>query len=391
MMRKLTLLLLLMTIAMPATAARRVTMEQLQQVITSARGDSDTNIAKELAGLELTERASFAWLARWEADLPGPAARQALVALVDVSVFLDPPANEIPKMETPDLSTQSWIMSAVVNYVNSTIPELLDFYATQKTILYEDWPPNYEYKGIISARYIPLHIVSDTSTTILHRTGREVVDAGPETQDRNPARRNAGLPTSGVFGPILGTVLSDSVKSKLSWSHWEQGAAGVMAVFRFQVPRNNSHYEVKWCCKQGKNAGELRQISGYHGEMAVDPEDGAILRLTVIADLEKGALSRSNVISGLEHDLPISVANMMVEYAPVEIGDDSFICPVKNVSLLRARVPAPGRGASASHIELGPEKTLLNDVAFGNYREFPGETHILTGNPAEPDGKLPER
>ena len=391
MMRKLTLLLLLMTIAMPAIAAQRVTLEQLQQVLTSARGEPDANIAKELAGLELTERASFAWLARWEAELPGPAARQALVALVDVSVFLDPPANEIPKMETPDLSTQSWIMSAVVVYVNSTIPELPNFYATQKTTHYEDSPAHYESKGIISARYIPLHDVGDSSTTVLHRDGGEVVDAGPLTQDLNPARRDGSLPTSGVFGPILRTVLSDAIKSKLSWSHWEQGAAGALAVFRFQVPRDNSHYEVKWCCRQGKNADELRQISGYHGEMAVDPEDGAILRLTVIADLESSTHSRSNEISGLEHNLPIYVANMMVEYASVKIGDDSFICPVKNVSLLRARMPVLGRGAFASHMELGPEKIVLNDVAFGNYREFPEETHTLTGNPAEPGGKPPER
>ena len=165
-----------------------------------------------------------------------------------------------------------------------------------------------------------------------------------------------------------------------------------MAVFRFQVPRDNSHYEVKWCCRQGgKNAGELRQISGYHGEMAVDPDDGAILRLTVIADLQSGALSRSKENSGLEHNLPISVANMMVEYAPVEIGDDRFFCPVKNVSVLRARMLVPGRGAFASHMELGPEKTVLNDVTFGNYREIPEATHTLTGNPAEPNSKPPER
>jgi hypothetical protein len=294
-------------------------------------------------------------------------------------------------METPDLDAQRRIMAAVADYVSKTIPKLPNFFATRRTIRFEDWPFNYLAMGMVPIRYIPLHVVAESSATVLYRDGREVVDAEPVVMDRKSSRRGGGLSTWGVFGPILGIVLVDAGQSKLSWSHWEQGEAGPLAVFRYQVPQDKSHYEVKWCCMYGsKNADEIQRISGYHGEMAVDPENGAILRLSVIADPEIKTLSRLNEISDLKEEVPISVANMMVEYAPVEVGGKSFICPVKSVSLSRARMPVIGQGESGPSIELGPEKTMLNDVAFGNYHQFRGETRILTEDSAKPDGNQPE-
>src|SRR6202041_4090715 len=69
-MRKLALLLLLAGIALPAVAARNVTVEQLEQVMAAAHGKPDAKLAQQFSGLELTERLSAARLSRWEADLP---------------------------------------------------------------------------------------------------------------------------------------------------------------------------------------------------------------------------------------------------------------------------------------------------------------------------------
>jgi hypothetical protein len=91
-MRKLTLLLFLMGIAFPAFATKRVTVEQLEQVLVAAHGKPDAEVARQLSDLELAERLSSATLSRWEAELPGTEARQALIALADISAFLDLPA-----------------------------------------------------------------------------------------------------------------------------------------------------------------------------------------------------------------------------------------------------------------------------------------------------------
>ena len=239
-MQKLGLLLLAAGIAVPGFAATRVTVEQLEHVLAAAHGKPDLKVAKQLSDLELSERLSAAKLSRWEADSPGPESRQALVALADLSVFLDPPAAEIPATATPDMDTQRKIMAQAVDYAVRTISKLPDFFATRDTIHFEDTPPRQLDTG-----YRQLHPVARTSATLLYRDGKEVVDSG--AAKGSPSQQAApALTTSGVFGLILGTVLVDSSHGKLVWSHWEQAAAGAEAVFHYAVSREQSHYRVEF-------------------------------------------------------------------------------------------------------------------------------------------------
>jgi hypothetical protein len=217
---------------------------------------------------------------------------------------------------------------------------------------------------------------------VLFRDGWEVVDSGAAKHKKNDTD-SPGLITSGVFGPILGMVLVDAAQGKLVWSQWEQGTVGPLAVFRFVIPREKSHYRVEFCCVPGdQGSGIFRQFSGYHGEIAVDPENGAILRLTVEADLKRSD--------------PLVRSDIMVEYAPVEIGGRSYVCPVKSVSITLAPPAGPEmqryRGelldqqswAGREHLQ-----TLLNDVVFAQYHLFRAESRILTGDSGEAYGNPP--
>jgi hypothetical protein len=109
--------------------------------------------------------------------------------------------------------------------------------------------------------------------------------------------------------------------------------------------------------------------ASYHGEIAFDPANGAILRITMEAEMPQGEL--------------VSKAGMMVEYGPVEIGGKSYICPVKSVSVLQAHT-TQNQGAYSRSNYKGPAKTFLNDVTFGQYRRFGSETRILTGDSLAP-------
>ena len=100
-MQQLVLLLFIGGMALPALSARRVTVEQLERVLTAAHGKSDAEIARQLSELELTERLNETRLTRLEAELPGSEARQALLVLGDGSAFLDLPAAEIPATPAP--------------------------------------------------------------------------------------------------------------------------------------------------------------------------------------------------------------------------------------------------------------------------------------------------
>ena len=129
----------------------------------------------------------------------------------------------------------------------------------------------------------------------------------------------------------------------------------------------------------------FQQYTGYNGEIAVDPVNGTILRLTLKADLKAPD--------------PLLRSDIMVEYGPVEIGGQTYICPTKSVSVtLAPTLPSntfemqryrgllldQDKYAAMEHLQ-----TLLNDAAFVQYHLFRAETRILTGDNATPDQKPP--
>jgi hypothetical protein len=354
-MRRLQILLLLIGVSLPSFAAKRVTVAQLEQELRAARGKRDGKVADLIAGLELSERLTSARLNSWQARLPGDKSRQSLRVLADLSAFLNPPASEIPALAAPNFAVQSRIMSLAVDYTKRTLQKLPNFFARRDTVLYEDDPPR-RLADMTSLPYQPIHPVNKSSEVVLYRDGKEVVDLGKVKRRKyNPNART--LTTHGVFGPILSNTLVDAASGKLTWSRWEQGAAGPEAVFRFSVPMEKSHYQVAFCCFLAylKDNGDFRKVPAYHGEIAIDPEDGTILRLSLVADLDPTD--------------PVGVSNIMVEYGSVEIGGKNYICPIRSVSMWVA---------TASTFEA--TQTLLNDVDFAQYHLFRSESRVLLGN-----------
>ena len=127
--RTVALLLLVAGITFPALAATSVTGDQLEQILVAAHGKRDAKVAKQLLGLELTERLSTTRFSSFREDLPGSKTRQALMALADMSAFLDLPATEIPVIAKPDPEAQHEMISLMMNYVKTTIHQLPNFFA----------------------------------------------------------------------------------------------------------------------------------------------------------------------------------------------------------------------------------------------------------------------
>src|ERR1035441_4617403 len=114
-MKRFASIFVVLMLALPAWAAKRVTVDQLEQILTASRYNPDAEVARHLSDLELTERLSSTRIARWKAILPGDKAQAALVALADASEFLDPPAAEIPATAPPDLAAQRRILALTVS------------------------------------------------------------------------------------------------------------------------------------------------------------------------------------------------------------------------------------------------------------------------------------
>ncbi len=365
-MHKLILCIVLAGLSLPVYAAKAVTVAQLEEMLGASKYKPDAEVANQLSDLELSERLSAARFLTLKAGLPDEKAQQALVALADQSQFLDPPASEIPSTATPDFAAQRRIMSLVVAYVSKSIPRLPNFFANRVTTSYEDTP--HVVGNDFTIPYQPLHQVGNNSATVLYRDGREVVVTGT-AKDERPN----GLNTWGVFGPVLGTVLEDAARSKLAWSHWEQGATGPLAVFSYAVPKERSHYLVDFCCvaelaaTRDANLRPFSQIVAYHGEIAADPKSGAILRLLLDADMKASD--------------PVAQASIVVEYGPVVIGGNTYICPVKSISRTLAQtLQFDPRYQFPLADTLQPLKMALNDVVFDQFHVFRAEARLVADN-----------
>lgn len=372
--------------------AESVTVQQLTTLIARLHHTSDAKAAQELQSRTLTERLSPAALQTLTAELPGDQSRRALRVLADTSVFLDPPPSEIPNRPAPTAAEQGQILAHVLDFVTGQIPQLPNFLATRVTLHFEETPQDYQQTpaGYTLVPFQPLHLTRSSTADVRYVQGREVVDPVVVAGKKQPAP-DMGLRTWGIFGPVLVTLWTDISRSHLAFSHWEQGPSGVLAVFHFDVPEAQSHYQVDFCCTEDSEHTHLRDFrnfAGYTGEIAVDPASGAILRLQIEAGLPPhGFMER---------------AAIAVEYGPVLIGGKAYICPVRSIALSRAREThyvtsvledfgvmnpnpvAPSERPKQTTLKTGPMQSMLNESLFGQYHVFRASARMLGKDESAP-------
>jgi hypothetical protein len=354
-MRTFTLLLCLFAISGPAFAAKPISVQQLDQLLTASQAKHDGQLADTLSELVLTQRMSTSRLQQWLARLHGKKSQQALIALADLSAFLDPPPEDTPINPTPSLAEQRAMIALSITYIKQTIRQLPNLFATQMTTSFQEMQP----KSGRVAGDTGLYAAGSYSANIVYRDGGEEVLPSPAGRTKRPF----GLVTSGEFG-LIGTVLEDALNSSLSWSRWEQTAQGIAAVYRYSVPADKSHYQVGLSSprKSSKDRVVIQHFSAYTGEIAVDPHTGTIVRLLMKAMPTP--------------DEALIKANILVEYGPLTIDGKTYVCPLRSVALsVAAQLDA------LAHPLSDPQflHTSLNDVTFEQYHLFHADVRILNG------------
>lgn len=165
-------------------------------------------------------------------------------------------------------------------------------------------------------------------------------------------------------------VVTNLLNGKVAWSHWEQTADGPAAVFRFIVTEDKSTYIVRYCCDRINGSPKRFTLTpAYHGEIALNPATGAVLRIVLITDLKP--------------DVNLKRVDIVVDYGPVDIGGHTYICPVRSVSISTDNEPVIKR-ISNGMIWLGPGIIAINDVVFDHYHEFRGEMRIVPPDSSAP-------
>jgi hypothetical protein len=405
-MRKLILTGLIAILALPAGAAKRLTVAQLEQKLDafSQAHRDDVAIVMQLSEMELTERLTEGTLESLHKKLPlGPKTSLALQLLADQSALLDPPANEIPGAVYPDAATQAKLLAAARNYVQETLPRLPNLLATRTTYSFDDSPQ------ALKENYLPVragfHLIGRSSQEIAFSDSK-VIDSPLETEDqlavKSPAPRSVqmplqlGLHPGSEYGWATALVMADSANGQITWSHWEQKSDGLIAVFHYSVPPNASHYVVSYCCIRPSSidlqtsrrrmagmpgtttdvdAQSLTEKPGYHGSISIDPATGAILRVTIDADMKIGA--------------PLARAAFIVQYGPVVLGDRASIFPQWSMTLSEEQ-------GNPAVVNRDPPARVLNETTFSHYHRLGSSMRMIavpvdnaSGNPPADPSAVP--
>ena len=383
-MNNLTIAAILISLTLPALAAGKITVAQLEQLVTAAHSISDKAAAEQIGALILSERISNARLEKMESQLPGPESKSALDALACAAQFLDLPSSDIPQTPPPSIDQQRAIVLRAVQFAADNLHQMPDLLATRKTVEYlnveyapQSWTskmasdnaarPDFDIQG-------PFRTVGSSQAAMVYRNGHEEFDHG----GASASPRTYRVINRGAFGEFLRLVMTDMIQSSITFSHWEQDRGKTLAVFRYSVPKGKANYQWTYCCTDGPGGKRLlvQDPAAYRAELAIDPQTGAVMRLVVKTDPD------SNVILK---------ASEAVEYGPVDIGERQYFCPVKDVVLFITR----DYDAEAGNFAVGEQpdflstvrssntpflSVALNHASFDNYHVFRSNVQILSSD-----------
>jgi VWFA-related protein len=394
-MRRLILLGLIALVVLPAGASRHVTVAQLEQILTNAASHhSDDDVVRLFGDLELTERYTNDQRRRLAEKLHlGPRTTVALQLLADESAFLELPRADLPNTPAPDAATEQHILNGARRYVIDTLPRMPNLLATRSTFRFDNSPQTVKVnEWPVRAG---LHLMGSSSREFTLRDDVLIQNAEMKSAAGSGgqaySRPETGLRTAGEFGPFLVMIMHDTFKGKIAFHHWEPSFYGPLAVFRYSVPKDASNYTVDYCCladqlgvrlQQGGRRGgsvpppsdlqddpskHFHKMPAYHGSLFIDPATGAILRITMQAELD---------IDG-----PVTRADVLVEYGPVMIGDRKFICPLLSLALTQ--------GPAGTNATLGlPPERQITEASFTQYHRLGSSVRVIA-NEAEADAPNP--
>jgi hypothetical protein len=365
-MKRFGWILVLLMAASPAWAAKKITVQQLKDMLVSMQQEkkTDSEMADALRQVELSEELTRSAMNSLAQYVSGPHTTEQIYVLEARSAVLPPPAADLPSTPAPDAAAQKAILDKGLDYATKTYAQLPALTATKTTIRFQD---NFEALAsssgmhssakemtsdpavVTASQYV--HYINSTETPVAFQNGAEML---PTAKDKTPWGANGQIALH-EQGPVLSSILSEALAAgKIDWLRWETINGKTAAVYAFTVDKKKSHYAVDYCCfpdvdqtgsvrftsasgfgagQPGGSAGasggakgnlqtttrwnEYKATVPYHGEIFVDPDTGIVVRLVTIADFKNS----DNV-----HQ-----EDQRIDYAPVAVGGKTMVLPIKTV------------------------------------------------------------
>jgi len=379
-LRSLVFISLLMGTALPA-CAERTTVAKLEQIIAEnaattpsvvqhslnsdeiadiAGSDLLTNddgrLASRLADLELEERLSTVSLYRLAGRYKlGSRAQMVLQQIAERSALLKLPPSEQMVRSAPDDEAQRAMLNAARDYVFGKLSHLPDFVATRTTTTFVDASAPLKLLSPNTAQFRRSDMVQQEIT---FRDGKEILQPASGALNGKSAEESAAFQSRGEFGTQAAILIMDVQAGSISFDHWEDTLGGIAAVYQYSVARTNSHYEVTDHCE---GEASFHDLPGYHGSIAIAPQTGAILRITLEAEADK--------------DDPVSHIASVIEYGPVVIANRRYLCPLRSLTFMMQKAD----GCSQHRRKLQKPINMFNRTIFSNYHRFGSSSTILYG------------
>ena len=194
-LRPLLILGVLAVTALPSQCEKRLSITQLERLLVedNSRHKPDFDIAKQIAGVALTERISDTSFARLKAICASsPQASLALRLLADQSEFLDLPASESVDKAGPERGAEAHMLGSARAYVLQTLIRLPNFLARRTINLFDDTPRAVR-PGEWPTR-AGLHLVGTSRSEVSVSREREI--------SRRLRARRCGSRKSGLFRAV---------------------------------------------------------------------------------------------------------------------------------------------------------------------------------------------
>jgi len=390
MRRRLWLALAQLTfLSLPVCAASRITVQQLTEILASARTSHapDGETARKIGRLALKERLSSDTLSTLQLGL-GELTRQALALAADQSAFLDPPAAEIAPGHAPTPAEQQAMLQAALVYVFHYVSVLPNLVCRETIYRFDDAStPDRHYRvGELHLRDTmagELTVRGGAESFVLQETGAGAPGGKPSLTNQS-ADPKVGMTTSGEFGSALAALFAGGTQ-RFVWRRWETVDGKRVAVFDYSVPRSDSRFTVSWSGERGGQEGhrDFSRRSGYRGEVSIDPASGGILRLT------EQAVS-------LPADFPVQRSDTAVVYRAVNLGGRFMLCPARSITIMEghpSNAPVHEQLLATSEIDvvnLTSFAHYLNRVEFTLYRLFQADSKLSFDTPSKPPAVPPE-
>ncbi|MFZ0393201.1 MAG: hypothetical protein WCF17_02175 [Terracidiphilus sp.] len=328
-----------------AAKTRKITFEQLKQMLVSAHqaNTRDPDLARDLEDVELTEELTHNDLESLGPDVPGQLTTEQLFILEAESATLPPPASDIPTAAAPDAAAQKAILDKATDYATKTYAQSPAVTATKDTRRFQDGVemPKQTFgahsTGTFAPTITPIRYTTADEAQVTFRNGAE--QAPP--QDKGQWGANGMIAMLGQ-PPDLATVLDEAQQTgKIGWLRWEMVNGKQVAVFSYDVDKKRTRDEVAYCCfPESSQAGDMTlrgtETAGgagnyqtatswriwkakvpYHGEIFVDPNTGEVVRLITEAEL-KGSD-------------PVRVETQRIDYGPQTVGGKTLVLPVRTI------------------------------------------------------------